>query len=105
MKAGTSTLRSVLRPTARGTPPGSPARARTALDLPDLPIVPRLPSGPLHRPALALDRALRRCNSVDNGYRDLRPETRTFLKSLFARENAGLSELIGIDVGQYWPYM
>jgi hypothetical protein len=78
---------------------------RAVLDLPDLPNVPRLPSGPLYRLALALDRALRRENPAAGRYRDLRPETRAFLEGLFARENAGLSELLGIDLGQYWPYM
>ena len=33
------------------------------------------------------------------------PETREYLQNLFARENRGLSELIGIDIGQHWDYM
>lgn len=32
----------------------------------------------------------------------MRTETREFLRGLFARENAGLSELIGRDVGEFW---
>jgi hypothetical protein len=32
----------------------------------------------------------------------MKPQTRTFLNSYFARENTGLSELIGKDVEQYW---
>lgn len=78
---------------------------RAVLHLPDLPNVPRASPGPLHRGALALDRALRRWNPAVPHYPVLRPETRTFLEHLFARENAGLSELLGIDLGRYWPYM
>lgn len=74
-------------------------------DRPDLPNVPRLPPAPAHRLAVALDGALRRLNPPARRHRDLRPETRAFLEDLFARENAGLSELLGIDLGQYWPYM
>jgi hypothetical protein len=32
----------------------------------------------------------------------MKPQTRTFLNAYFARENAGLSELIGKDVQRYW---
>jgi hypothetical protein len=32
------------------------------------------------------------------------PRIRAFLEALFARENAGLSELIGLDVKSCWPY-
>lgn len=35
----------------------------------------------------------------------MKPETKTFLQQLYARENAGISELIGTDVSQYWTYM
>jgi uncharacterized protein YifE (UPF0438 family) len=33
------------------------------------------------------------------------PETQAFLQKLYARENAGISDLIGTDVSQYWTYM
>ena len=44
-------------------------------------------------------------NPPSRGDRAMRPETRAFLESVFARENAGLSELLGIDLGRYWPWM
>jgi hypothetical protein len=54
---------------------------------------------------MAVDRGLRRLNPPSRGDRGPRPETRAFLEDLFARENAGLSGLLGIDLGRYWPYM
>jgi hypothetical protein len=30
---------------------------------------------------------------------------REFLERLYAKENLGLGELIGIDIERYWPYM
>jgi hypothetical protein len=33
------------------------------------------------------------------------PHTRRFLSELLARENEGISSLIGIDVEEYWPSM
>ncbi|MFB6352399.1 MAG: sulfotransferase [Bradymonadaceae bacterium] len=41
----------------------------------------------------------------DADYPEMAPETRRFLEKLMARENTGLSELIGVDVAEYWPYM
>ena len=35
----------------------------------------------------------------------MQQQTREFLQKLFARENAGLSELLGQDVAARWPYM
>jgi hypothetical protein len=32
----------------------------------------------------------------------MKQATRRFLNEMFARENEGLSELIGIDVNKYW---
>lgn len=61
--------------------------------------------GRRHRLALGLDRALRDANPPARRYADARPETVAFLQELFARENAGLSGLIGADVARYWPYM
>jgi hypothetical protein len=36
---------------------------------------------------------------------EMKPETRLFLERLYRRQNAGLSELIGRDVAEFWPYM
>lgn len=36
---------------------------------------------------------------------EMQPETRAFLEKLFRRANAGLSELIGRDVSEFWSYM
>jgi hypothetical protein len=30
---------------------------------------------------------------------------REFLEQLYAKENMGLGDLIGIDIERYWPYM
>ena len=72
---------------------------------PDLPNVPRLPLTPSQRLAVAVDRGLRRLNPPSRGDRGPRPETQAFLERVFARENAGLSELLGIDLARHWPYM
>jgi hypothetical protein len=72
---------------------------------PDLPNVPRLAPTAGQRLAVAVDRGLRRLHPPSRGDRGPRPETRAFLESVFARENAGLSELLGIDLARYWPYM
>jgi hypothetical protein len=72
---------------------------------PDLPNVPRPSPTARQRLALSVDRGLRRLNPPARGERDLRPETRAFLEDVFARENAGLSELLGIDLARHWPYM
>ena len=36
---------------------------------------------------------------------EMNPETRRFLERFYRRQNAGLSELIGRDVSELWPYM
>ena len=41
----------------------------------------------------------------DGQYPPMAEETREFLERLMARENAGLSEIVGRDVSEYWPYM
>jgi hypothetical protein len=38
-------------------------------------------------------------------YPPMKPDTRAFLERLFKNRNAGLSELIGRDVADRWPYM
>ncbi len=35
----------------------------------------------------------------------MNPETRLFLEKIYRRKNAGLSELIGRDISEFWPYM
>ena len=48
----------------------------------------------------------RKFNATNNKkFPRMKNETKLFLQALFARENNGLSELIGINVHQYWPYM
>ncbi len=34
----------------------------------------------------------------------MQQDTRLFLEGLLERENRGLSELIQVDVSDYWPY-
>jgi Sulfotransferase family len=70
--------------------------------LPDLPGVPTQRPGGL---VTLIDRAIRRANQTTYKYPEMRPETRAFLQDLFARENAGLSELIGVELHSYWPYL
>lgn len=38
-------------------------------------------------------------------YPPMKPETRAHLEHVFRRANAGLSDLIGLDVSEHWPYM
>ncbi len=38
-------------------------------------------------------------------YPPMRPETRAHLEGVFRRANAGLSDLVGRDVSEHWPYM
>jgi hypothetical protein len=38
-------------------------------------------------------------------YPPMNPETRAFLEKLYKKRNAGLSDLIGCDVSDRWPYM
>jgi hypothetical protein len=72
--------------------------------LPDLPggPAPRLP--PMARLAVRVDGYLQRLNPFDRSYPPMGARVRSFLEALFARENAGLSELIGLDVKSSWPY-
>jgi hypothetical protein len=57
------------------------------------------------RVALRIAQALRVANPQVPRYPQPRPETVAYLQEIFARENAGLSGLIGVDVERYWPYM
>ncbi len=55
-----------------------------------------------------LDKAnqwLRNLNMRNRSPAPMDPETKSFLQKLYARENRGLSELIGVDLQTYWPYM
>lgn len=61
--------------------------------------------GRLQALALRLDAALRAANPPARRYPEPRPETLAFLRDVFARENAGLADLIGVDVARWWPYM
>lgn len=48
---------------------------------------------------------LRYLNLQEGEKPPMSPKARNFLQELYRRENQGLSELIGIDVGRYWNYM
>jgi hypothetical protein len=52
-----------------------------------------------------LHRGLRYLNSSSRRYPPMRRDTRAFLERLMAKENAGLSDLLGLDLRAYWPYM
>lgn len=45
--------------------------------------------------------------SLERGkkYPPMKEATRDFLQNLFAMENRGLAELIGIDIKEFWPYI
>jgi hypothetical protein len=68
-----------------------------------------LPGLPSDRSSLllrAISFALRKANlTTKSDYPAMKTTTRAFLETLFRNENRGLSELINVDVGQYWPYM
>jgi len=42
---------------------------------------------------------------VDRDPPPMKDTTRSFLEKLFARENRGLSKLVGEDLNRYWPYL
>jgi hypothetical protein len=75
----------------------------TLAQRPELPGVPAAKLGVAERLALGLDRKLRGINRANAGYPQMHPGTREFLAALFARENAGLSELIGVELERFWP--
>jgi hypothetical protein len=70
-----------------------------------------LPNLPSYEPSFfdrllsTLNFRLRKLNLTNRSPPPMDRETRAFLEKLYAKENQGLSELIGIDVEQYWPYM
>ncbi len=54
----------------------------------------------------AMDKVVKRVNLTRNSrYPAMTSETREFLQKFFARENRGISDLIGKDIRQYWDYM
>jgi len=60
----------------------------------------------LARVARSADARLRHLNLSEEADRpNMKSFTREFLERLFEMENRGLSELIGRDVSEYWPYM
>lgn len=61
--------------------------------------------GPLSRVFRFANRGLRYVNRSKKSYPAMRPETRNLLESILARENEGLSDLIGKDVSVFWPYL
>lgn len=73
---------------------------------PHLPDMPQSEFSFAERVIDSLNFRLRHFNlDVDRSYPPMDEKTRAFLQKLFAKENRGLSELIGIDVQRYWPYM
>jgi hypothetical protein len=48
---------------------------------------------------------LRRWNRKEGEYPPMSQTTRDCLGKVYARENRGLSELIGKDLSEYWPFM
>jgi len=69
-----------------------------------LPPVPSLARPKLRAVAEVVDKALRWANTSERKYPDMRQETRKYLERLLSRENAGLDDLIRIDLRKYWPY-
>ncbi len=53
---------------------------------------------------LTMDKWFKRLNVVQKPYPTMRTRTRAFLESFYARENRGLSELIGTNVSEEWKY-
>jgi hypothetical protein len=48
---------------------------------------------------------VRNWNLEERSAPPMAPSTKSFLQRLYAKENRGLSDLIGVDLAQYWPYM
>lgn len=76
---------------------------RTRAQRPPLPGVPAVRLGATERLALRLDRGMRALNRSRAGYPPMRSGTRDFLAALFAKENAGLSDLLGVELERFWP--
>jgi len=53
----------------------------------------------------SLNHRLRYLNLTDRTKPPMDSSCKSFLQRLYAKENRGLSDLIGVDVSQYWPYM
>jgi hypothetical protein len=54
-------------------------------------------------PTMVLSRIVNR--SPKPKYPPMASGVREFLERLYAKENMGLGDLIGIDIKRYWPYM
>lgn len=71
--------------------------------LPDMPKDP--PPTIVGRVLDSINFRLREFNLADCDPPPMKPATRSFLQQLYAKENRGLSDLIGTELQQYWPYM
>ncbi len=68
--------------------------------------IPGIQNESAHRLAIWLFRRLSSLNSSRNGeYPPMRSETKAYLERLYAAENHGLSDLIGLKVENVWNYM
>jgi Sulfotransferase family len=54
-------------------------------------------------PTMVISRIVNRTPKLK--YPPMASGVRTFLEQLYAKENMGLGDLIGIDIERYWPYM
>lgn len=70
-----------------------------------LPHMPDYSPGRITQSLQLLHRGLRHLNSSSRRYPPMRRDTRAFLERLLAKENAGLSDLLGLDLRAFWPYM
>lgn len=53
----------------------------------------------------SLNHRLRYLNLTNRTKPPMDPSCKSFLQRLYAKENRGLSDLIGVNVSKYWPYM
>lgn len=68
--------------------------------------LPDMPRGKSNMFLRAMSYAFRKINlTTQQRYPPMNPGTKRFLQELFGKENRGLSELIGEDLQEYWPYM
>lgn len=67
--------------------------------------IPRASPGPTARFLRRIDHRLRYFNLDEGSKPAMSPGARSFLEDLYARENRGISDLIGKEVGRYWTYM
>ena len=77
-------------------------RRESTLFLPHLPAAGGAGWQPRRDLAALADRVHTRLNRSAQSAEPMRPGTRKFLNTLFKRENRGLDELIGKNLGKYW---